>query len=106
MTVFIDILCRKTCLERSAVLFTPVVPMGIFFAAAQIPPFSYGLYTFCMNSGMLVWFGYLLAVNSKEWIKNINSPQEPRFMWCKRADISNVRRMHSDIGTIFFCDEL
>lgn len=64
----IDILCRKICLKRPAVLFSPIVPMGIIFAAAQIlpqSPFSYGLYTFCMNGGMLVWFGYLLAVNLK-----------------------------------------
>lgn len=66
--LFIDILCRNTCLKRPAVLFSPIVPMEIIFAAAQIlpqSPFSYGLYTFCMNGGMLVWFGYLLAVNLK-----------------------------------------
>ena len=61
--LFIDILRQKTCLKRSAVLFSPIVPMMVIFIAAQLlpqSPFSYGLYTFCMNGGMLVWFVYLL----------------------------------------------
>lgn len=67
--LFIDILRQKTCLKKTAAFFSPLVPTGIISAAALILPqsaFSYGLYTFCMNGGMLVWFGYLLAVNRKE----------------------------------------
>lgn len=66
--LIIDILRRKTCLKRTAVLFSPIVPMGVIFIVAQLlpqSPFSYGLYTFCMNGGMLVWFMYLLVVNRK-----------------------------------------
>lgn len=68
VVLFIDILCRKTCLKRTAVCFSPIVPMAVISIAAQFlpqSPFSYGLYTFCMNGGMLVWFGYLLTVNLK-----------------------------------------
>lgn len=57
-----------TCLKKASVLFTPIVLMGIIFVIAQILPlssFSYGLYTFCMNGGMLVWFMYLLIVKRK-----------------------------------------
>lgn len=66
--LFVDILRQKTCLKRSAAVFSPLIPMGVISAAALIlpqSPFSYGLYTFCMNGGMLVWFGYLLGVNRK-----------------------------------------
>lgn len=62
----IDILRRKTCLKRTAALFSPIVPMTIIFIVAQMLPlssFSYGLYTFCMNGGMLVWFAYLLKTS-------------------------------------------
>lgn len=62
----IDILRRKTCLKRTAALFSPIVPMAVIFIVAQMLPlssFSYGLYTFCMNGGMLVWFAYLLKTS-------------------------------------------
>ena len=68
LKLIIDILRRKTCLKRTAVFFSPIVPMAVIFVAAQLlpqSPFSYGLYTFCMNGGMLVWFVYLLTVNWK-----------------------------------------
>lgn len=48
---------------RESCAFSPIVPMMVIFIAAQLlpqSPFSYGLYTFCMNGGMLVWFVYLL----------------------------------------------
>lgn len=64
----VDILRRKTCMERAGVFFTPLIPMAVILIAAQIlpqSPFSYGLYTFCMNGGMLVWFMYLFVVNWK-----------------------------------------
>ena len=54
---------QKTYLERKAAFFSPIVPMAAIFAVSQFlpdSPFSYGLYTFCMNGGMLVWFVYLL----------------------------------------------
>lgn len=59
----VDILRRKTCMKRAAVFFTPLIPMAALSLAAQLlpqSPFSYGLYTFCMNGSMLVWFVYLL----------------------------------------------
>lgn len=59
-----DILRGKTRLKRWEVVFTPLIWMVIINVAASIIPataFSYGLYTFCMNGGMLVWFLYLLA---------------------------------------------
>ena len=58
------ILLEKTVLRKLAFCFSPLVWMLIWFTAAQeIPtsPFSYGLYTFCMNGGMFVWFLYLLT---------------------------------------------
>lgn len=59
-----DIFRGKTRLKRWEVVFTPLIWMVIVNVAANIMPataFSYGLYTFCMNGGMLVWFLYLLA---------------------------------------------
>lgn len=61
--LIILILCGKTCLKRTAALFTPIIPMGILAVASgllPISPFAYGLYTFCMNGGLFVWFAYLL----------------------------------------------
>lgn len=60
----VDVVVQKTYLKRSAVFFTPVIPMAVIFVISQVLPklpFSYGLYTFCMNGGMLVWFVYLFA---------------------------------------------
>lgn len=53
----------KTDLKKREAVFTPLIWMVIINVAANIIPttaFSYGLYTFCMNGGMLVWFLYLL----------------------------------------------
>lgn len=58
---------RKTFLRRSALFFIPAVPAAVIMLVAMLipsSPFSYGFYTFCMNGGMLVWFGYLFAVNN------------------------------------------
>lgn len=66
--LFVDILRQKTCLKRSAAIFSPLVPLGVIYVVSFIlpqSPFSYGLYTFCMNGGMIVWLGYLLCVNRK-----------------------------------------
>ena len=59
-----DILRRKTHIRRSGVFFSPAVPMAVFSLISMVipqSPFSYGLFTFCMNGGMLVWFHYLFA---------------------------------------------
>lgn len=64
----VSVVRQKSGLPRTAVFFTPVVPIAVLFAAAQIlpaSPFSYGLYTFCMNGGMLVWFAYLFAAKHR-----------------------------------------
>lgn len=63
ITLIVLILQRKTRLKRRAALFTPAVPMGfIALVSGLLPqsPFSYGLSTFCMNGGLIVWYGYLL----------------------------------------------
>lgn len=64
---------EKTYLKKSAVFFTPVFPMAVLAAVSQVlpdSPFSYGLYTFCMNGGMLVWFVYLLLKGSEIQMKS------------------------------------
>ncbi len=63
ITLIILILCGKTRLKRTAALFTPAIPMGIIAAVSgllSVSPFAYGLSTFCMNGGLIVWFVYLL----------------------------------------------
>lgn len=58
----IAILRGKTSLRKSAAAFTPFVPMAVFAIAEKIlplVPFTYGLYTFTINAGMIVWFIYL-----------------------------------------------
>ncbi len=63
ITLMVLILCAKTRLKRTAALFTPVISMGIIAAVSgllPVSPFAYGLYTFCMNGGLIVWFVYLL----------------------------------------------
>lgn len=66
--LFIYIICGKTSLKKGEAVFTPLIWMAIIDVVANIIPtsaFSYGLYTFCMNSGMLVWFIYLLMKEIK-----------------------------------------
>lgn len=63
-----DIIRQKTYLKRSEAFFTPILPMTILSIISQVlpqSPFSYGLFTFCMNGGMLVWFVYLLTKDRK-----------------------------------------
>lgn len=63
ITLMVLILCGKTHLKRTAALFTPAIPMGIIAAVSGVlpaSPFAYGLSTFCMNGGLIVWFVYLL----------------------------------------------
>lgn len=58
----------KTFLGRSALFFIPAVSEAVIMLGSMLippSPFSYGFYAFCINGGMLVWFGYLLAVNLK-----------------------------------------
>lgn len=72
--LFIYIICGKTSLKKWEAVFTPLIWMLLINVVANIIPasaFSYGLYTFCMNSGMLVWFIYLLVKEIKR--KQINS---------------------------------
>lgn len=63
VTLIVLILCGKTRLKRTAALFTPAIPMGIIAVVSGVlpaSPFAYGLSTFCMNGGLIVWFMYLL----------------------------------------------
>lgn len=63
ITLIVLILCGKTRLKWTAALFTPAVPMGIMSVVSGLlpaSPFAYGLSTFCMNGGLIVWFVYLL----------------------------------------------
>lgn len=58
------ILRKKTVLHKSAVIFIPVIPALVIIVISQLlphSPFSYGLYTFNMNGGLLVWLAYLLT---------------------------------------------
>ncbi|MDO5153458.1 MAG: hypothetical protein Q4D50_08865 [Eubacteriales bacterium] len=64
LLLMIYILRGKTGLKKWEAVFTPLVWMAVINVVANILPataFSYGLYTFCMNCGMLVWFLYLLV---------------------------------------------
>ncbi len=54
----------KTKLERSDAFMTPLTWMILIGAVSLIiptSPFSKGLYTFCMNGGMIIWFIRLLV---------------------------------------------
>lgn len=68
LLLLIYIICGKTSLKKREALFTPLIWMAMITVVADIIPtsaFSYGLYTFCMNGGMLVWFLYLLVKEIK-----------------------------------------
>lgn len=63
IALIVSILRGNTVLEKTAVVFTPIVPMLIIIGISILLPsseFAYGLYTFNMNAGMIVWFLYLL----------------------------------------------
>lgn len=54
----------KMSLEKSSLLFTPLLWMAFFSALKFLvpaTPLSNGSDTFCMNAGMMIWFGYLLV---------------------------------------------
>ena len=54
----------RTKLERSDAFMTPLTWMILIGAVSLIiptSPFSKGLYTFCMNGGMIVWFIRLMV---------------------------------------------
>ena len=58
------VLRGKTALPRLSQLFTPLLWMALFSALKFVisaSPFSNGVDTFCMNAGMMIWFGYLLV---------------------------------------------
>lgn len=67
--IIADILRGKTRLRKQEVIFTPLIWMAVINVVAGIipaSPFSYGLYTFSMNGGMLVWFLYLMIKELKQ----------------------------------------
>ena len=64
---FIDLILviakGRTYLSRREAFFTPLTWIGLIGAVSMILPesaFSKGLYTFCMNGGMIVWFVRML----------------------------------------------
>lgn len=62
------ILAGKTRLKKQALLSTPLFPMLITGTISMLLPqsaFSKGLYTFCMNCGMIVWYVYLWAASRR-----------------------------------------
>ncbi len=59
----------RTILKRREAFFTPLTWIVVIGAVALLlpaSPFSKGLYTFCMNGGMLVWFVRLLFVKGED----------------------------------------
>ena len=59
----------KTKLKHTDAFITPLTWMALICAVSMIlpaSPFSKGLYTFCMNGGMIAWFIRLLIWKEKE----------------------------------------
>jgi energy-converting hydrogenase Eha subunit C len=59
----------RTILKRREAFFTPLTWIVVIGAVALLlpaSPFSKGLYTFCMNGGMLVWFVRYLFVKGED----------------------------------------
>lgn len=59
----------RTSLEESSLLFTPLLWMALFSAVKFLvpaTPFSNGIDTFCMNAGMMIWFGYLFVKKARD----------------------------------------
>lgn len=72
--LIIYIFLGKTHLKKRDIIFTPIIWMIIINVIVFILPstaFSYGLYTFGMNGGMLVWFIYLLIKNPVSFLSNL-----------------------------------
>lgn len=59
----------KTKLKRSDAFITPLTWIIIIGAVSMVlpaSPFSKGLYTFCMNGGMIVWFIRLILLREEK----------------------------------------
>ncbi len=59
----------KTKLKRSDAFITPLTWILIIGAVSMVlpaSPFSKGLYTFCMNGGMIVWFIRLILLREEK----------------------------------------
>lgn len=59
------VFCGKTILKKRSQWFTPLLWMAVFAALKFVlpaTPFTNGLDTFCMNAGMMIWFGYITAM--------------------------------------------
>lgn len=72
------IIFGKTCLKKLAVIFTPAVPIAIILAVSKLlpeSPFSYGLFTFSMNGGMIIWFIYMLFANDKKELTYVHTSE-------------------------------
>ena len=58
----------RTYLRRREAFFTPLTWICVIGGASMLLPesaFSKGLYTFCMNGGMIVWFIRMMFVKGK-----------------------------------------
>lgn len=65
----VAVIKSKTVLKKTTAIFHPLVWIVIFNIGANMmpsTPFTYGLYTFCMNAGMLVWFIFMLFYSQRE----------------------------------------
>lgn len=59
----------KTALQKRSQFFTPLLWMGLLSGLKYIvpaTPFSNGMDTFCMNAGLIVWFGYLMLAKTED----------------------------------------
>ena len=64
VTITVLILAGETVLPRAAAIFAPLLPMALVAVIAKLTPenpVSYAFLTFAMDSGLWVWFRYLLA---------------------------------------------
>lgn len=71
--VIIAIAKSKTVLSKKSIAFSPIVGMALLDIISVLLPssaFSKGLYTFCMNGGLLIWYIYLLATSKRSVHKN------------------------------------
>ena len=64
LLLVVFVLRGNSVLPKSSQFFTPLLWMALFSAMkfiVPVTPFSNGIDTFCMNAGMMIWFGYLLV---------------------------------------------
>ena len=69
MLLIVYVLRGKTALQKRSQFFTPLLWMGLLSGLKyMIPasPFSNGMDTFCMNAGLIVWFGYLMLAKAED----------------------------------------